>query len=344
MKLASTLLGFAQAISVKEHVLHPDVLAQVEVDAVNMAFNQMHLDKHNEYRALHGADPLVYDQSLAAAAQAWSEDQSSNDQMQHDSNRGNAGENLAMYWSSNAETTRHTLEETTFATDAWYNELTDPGYNFNDPGFSSGTGHFTQVVWKGTQKLGCGVSGKFITCRYSPPGNYGNQFVANVLPLDSTTTPNSDESESDSDEEERGCQNTDNGAKDSYGDPCSAYVGHEGWCAGYDVASPLFDSCSMCCACKSTSACQASTSTDDGSSDDDSSDDDSSDGGSSGGSGDTSSAHKTELDNWIESKNLPDPFTGCGISSSMSSNGARTLKEFHGGCFTYKVHITFVLT
>jgi len=43
------------------------------------------------------------------------------------------------------------------------------------------------------------------------------------------------------------CVDTDNGAQDSYGDPCSAYVGNEHWCGGYDDED--FKSNEMCCAC-----------------------------------------------------------------------------------------------
>ena len=31
-----------------------------------------------------------------------------------------------------------------------------PGYDFDNGGFSAGTGHFTQVVWKDSVKLGIG--------------------------------------------------------------------------------------------------------------------------------------------------------------------------------------------
>jgi len=34
---------------------------------------------------------------------------------------------------------------------------------------------------------------------------------------------------------------------DSYNDPCSLYVGNEGWCGGYDT--DVFFSEQMCCAC-----------------------------------------------------------------------------------------------
>ena len=51
---------------------------------------------------------------------------------------------------------RDLLVNYTKATISWYNELFDPGYNFDNPGFSKGTGHFTQVVWNGSKKLGMG--------------------------------------------------------------------------------------------------------------------------------------------------------------------------------------------
>ena len=69
----------------------------------------------------------------------------------------------------------------------WYNEIDDPGYDYNSPGFSMGTGHFTQVVWVKSTELGMGhatsQSGSVYTvARYSPPGNYTNpgQFEQNV--------------------------------------------------------------------------------------------------------------------------------------------------------------------
>lgn len=69
------------------------------------------------------------------------------------------------------------------ATDLWYNEV--EYYDFNTPGgFFSATGHFTQVVWKGTTKLGCGLSGDYVVCRYSERGNLLGAFEENVLPYD----------------------------------------------------------------------------------------------------------------------------------------------------------------
>ena len=47
-------------------------------------------------------------------------------------------------------------------------------YNFAAPGWSASTGHFTQVVWRATLRVGCGVKRgcgwDTYVCQYSPPG------------------------------------------------------------------------------------------------------------------------------------------------------------------------------
>jgi len=62
--------------------------------------------------------------------------------------------------------------------DAWYEEISD--YSFSDPGFSEGTGHFTQVVWVASTEIGCawvacngqnGTPGSYLMCEYQTAGN-----------------------------------------------------------------------------------------------------------------------------------------------------------------------------
>jgi hypothetical protein len=73
----------------------------------------------------------------------------------------------------------------------WYNEIKD--YDFANPSRTSNrpTGHFTQVVWRETLKLGCAqhYSEKsdrvYTVCNYYPPGNYLSSMRENVLPFKS---------------------------------------------------------------------------------------------------------------------------------------------------------------
>jgi len=141
---------------------------------------QAALDEHNRLRAMHHAPDLTWDNALASQAQSWADHCT----FEH-STLGN-GENL---WAGFGSAFSGAA-----AVKKWYDELTDPGYDFSNPGFSSGTGHFTQVVWKSTTRLGCAMKvcrplkptgwnlANLFVCEYSPAGNFHGQFDNNVLP------------------------------------------------------------------------------------------------------------------------------------------------------------------
>ncbi|CAO3611543.1 unnamed protein product [Cunninghamella blakesleeana] len=123
---------------------------------------------HNKYRSKHRAPALKWDKAIASFAQSHSR----KCVFQHSGKKG-YGENIAMGYRSWND-----------VINAWYNEEKD--YDYNNPVFGSGTGHFTQVVWKGTKKIGCGVTScngsKYYSCNYKAPGNYYGEFEKNVLP------------------------------------------------------------------------------------------------------------------------------------------------------------------
>ncbi|MBI1385798.1 MAG: hypothetical protein GC150_12890 [Rhizobiales bacterium] len=123
---------------------------------------------HNARRAQHRSPPLTWSASLAAQAQAWANRCS----FSHADFNG-FGENL--YWGSNANGSA--------ATEWWYNEVrfydwNNPiaSYNAGDSDRSREVRHFTQVVWRATTTLGCGIAQcgnrKYVVCRYTPPGNF----------------------------------------------------------------------------------------------------------------------------------------------------------------------------
>ena len=67
----------------------------------------------------------------------------------------------------------------------WYEEVQK--YNFKNPGFISGTGHFTQVVWIGSEEFGVAKAvaeggAQYVVARYSPAGNMLSKFLENVKP------------------------------------------------------------------------------------------------------------------------------------------------------------------
>ena len=133
------------------------------------------LDAHNRVRAKHCAPALQWSPKLAQVAQQWAN--SLRDQgCKFGHSGGRYGENLA-------GGTSGTLDGQA-VTDMWYDEI--KLYSFPSGGFSMQTGHFTQVVWKQSTQLGCGVTtcrGMDIwVCEYDPPGNVQGMFRQNVLP------------------------------------------------------------------------------------------------------------------------------------------------------------------
>ena len=137
---------------------------------------QAFVDAHNRVRARHCAGPLSWSTKLAQVAQQWASTLRDKGCAFGHSN-GSFGENLAAGTSG------------TLGPEAvvkmWYDEITH--YRFPNGGFSMKTGHFTQVVWRGTSQVGCGHSqcnGMDIwVCEYDPPGNWEGQYRENVLPL-----------------------------------------------------------------------------------------------------------------------------------------------------------------
>ncbi|ANZ73364.1 BA75_00070T0 [Komagataella pastoris] len=138
------------------------------------AISQSLLDTHNEKRALHGVSDLTWSTELADYAQGYADSFTCGSSLVHTG--GPYGENLASGYSPAG------------SVEAWYNEISD--YDFSNPGYSAGTGHFTQVVWKSTTQLGCGykecgTNRYYIICEYAPRGNIvsAGYFEDNVLPL-----------------------------------------------------------------------------------------------------------------------------------------------------------------
>ncbi len=141
------------------------------------SFKNNILKQHNYYRAKHGTAALRWNDSIAAFAAKWARNNARSDRMFH--RRPNRyGENI--YWISGG------LVSGKGAVDAWYSEIRY--YSYKRPRFGYKTGHFTQVIWKGSTEIGCGKAmsyrgGTYVVCNYNPPGNYRGMFSSNVLPL-----------------------------------------------------------------------------------------------------------------------------------------------------------------
>uniref|UniRef100_A0A8L9MPY7 SCP domain-containing protein n=1 Tax=Strongyloides ratti TaxID=34506 RepID=A0A8L9MPY7_STRRB len=138
-------------------------------------FRNVMLQKINEYRKRHQAEPLILDAEINKYAQEWAEKLVRKNGLAHRPNNL-YGENIAMIGGP----------ELLHSIDLWYNEVEQYDYNSSDTNFK--TLHFTQLVWKSTKKIGIGIgkdpasSKHIIVANFDPKGNILRKFKENVLP------------------------------------------------------------------------------------------------------------------------------------------------------------------
>ena len=141
-------------------------------------FRAAALKQHNVYRAKHGVPPLALSAQLNDVAQHYAEQLARTNQLVHSGNT-HFGENLYAFGSSG-----QALPRPETVVERWYSEIQN--YNFDKPDFHTGTGHFTQLVWKSSKELSIGMAQAadgtwYIVANYSHPGNISGQFPLNVL-------------------------------------------------------------------------------------------------------------------------------------------------------------------
>ncbi|CAD7077045.1 unnamed protein product [Hermetia illucens] len=148
-------------------------IAISEPQIPELFFENECLAEHNRLRARHGCPPLQLNYGLCRFAGEWAQYLADHNEFRHRPNN-QFGENL--YWASGSNVTGEDV------VDNWYNEI--KFYDFDHPGFSEKTGHFTQVVWKSSRRLGVAIarrgSSTWVVANYDPPGNYSGQFKDNV--------------------------------------------------------------------------------------------------------------------------------------------------------------------
>ena len=137
-------------------------------------------DAHNQIRSQVSASPalpdLAWSQELADVAQSYAEKIAGSCELVH--SKGPYGENLALFGGSAASSSE--------VVDLWASEKSCYTYGPFEKGDScatacdrsGGCGHYTQLVWRDTQVVGCGVAAcadgrsEIWVCNYDPPGNF----------------------------------------------------------------------------------------------------------------------------------------------------------------------------
>ncbi|MBD2580362.1 hypothetical protein H6G50_22125 [Oscillatoria sp. FACHB-1406] len=153
-------LAQAQSAGVSTNVY--DLSSQAGIDQMVSA--------HNQWRAKVKVPPLRWSPELAAYAQEWANKLLAEDKFEHRPD-GRYGENLASASGQQLSPAR--------VVDMWGNEVRDYNYARNSCAPGKMCGHYTQVVWRKTTEVGCGIARdsnrEIWVCNYNPPGNFVGQ-------------------------------------------------------------------------------------------------------------------------------------------------------------------------
>jgi Cysteine-rich secretory protein family len=138
------------------------------------------LSAHNAERATVGAPPLVWDAALANDAAVWARSLARSGNFVHspvEIRGAGQGENL---WMGTARAYAYGdmiamwTEEKARTRSGRFPDVSSTG-NWHD------VGHYTQIIWPSTTKLGCAMaSGRgddYLVCRYGPAGNRVGETV-----------------------------------------------------------------------------------------------------------------------------------------------------------------------
>jgi Cysteine-rich secretory protein family len=137
------------------------------------------LAAHNSERARAGVAPLAWDNALGTAAAAYAQQMAMTARFEHSdrSKRRGTGENLWMgthgAFSVEAMVGGWASEKRYFA----------PGVfpNVSRSGSWEDVGHYTQMIWPATQRIGCALASTpridYLVCRYATAGNIDGRTV-----------------------------------------------------------------------------------------------------------------------------------------------------------------------
>jgi Cysteine-rich secretory protein family len=138
-----------------------------------MTFTEEILNAHNKYRAEVGVEPLQWSEDLAASAQQWADQLAQTGRFEH----SGSGENLAQ-GSTGAFSVTQLVDmwggEKQYFINGTFPDVSSTG-NWMD------VGHYTQVVWRNTTEVGCGLASgngnDVLVCHYNLAGNFMGQPV-----------------------------------------------------------------------------------------------------------------------------------------------------------------------
>jgi hypothetical protein len=128
---------------------------------------------HNQARSAAGVRPVYWDASLAAAADIWAAQLARTGRWGHSPAAVRPGQGENLWMGTRGAFSIEQMVGSWAGENRWFRPGVFP--KVSRSGDWEQVGHYTQMVWRGTTRVGCAIRSSarndYLVCRYSPAGN-----------------------------------------------------------------------------------------------------------------------------------------------------------------------------
>jgi len=137
------------------------------------------LAMHNAERAPVRVPPLEWDPQLAAAAASYGPSLARSGRLQHSPRSTRPGQRENLWMGTRGAYSPEQMVGTWIAERRYFRPGIYPDVSTTGSWYD--VSHYTQLIWKGTTRVGCAVHPgphyEYLICRYSPPGNIDGRWL-----------------------------------------------------------------------------------------------------------------------------------------------------------------------
>lgn len=135
---------------------------------------------HNLERSRWGVGPLQWDHGLANAADSYAAQLARTKRWGHSGKASRPGQGENLWMGSRGAFSPEQMVGSWLSEAGFYRRGVFP--HVSRTGSWSDVGHFTQIIWRQTTRVGCALRSNgrwdYLVCRYSPHGNVDGRVVA----------------------------------------------------------------------------------------------------------------------------------------------------------------------
>jgi hypothetical protein len=138
------------------------------------------LQLHNRERGAFGSPPVAWDPALAAAARGYAGELAALGMLRHSPKQARVGQGENLWIGTRGAFPLEAMAASWAGEKAMFRPGRFPDVSRN--GNWAAVGPYTQMVWPGTSRIGCGLASSarwdVLVCRYAPAGNVTGVMLA----------------------------------------------------------------------------------------------------------------------------------------------------------------------